>query len=87
MELPLGGRRKELAISFISFPQRPQKNVETEKRLRSLNRNFIKINGVDYQTNVSELEDIGELGNGTSGHVIRMRHKPSGAVIAVKVID
>lgn len=31
------------------------------------------------------MEEIEELGNGTCGHVIKMRHKPSGEIIAVKV--
>jgi len=31
------------------------------------------------------LEHQGELGNGTCGHVVKMLHKPSQTVIAVKV--
>jgi hypothetical protein len=38
-----------------------------------------------YQTEVKDLEHLGELGNGTCGHVVKMLHKPSTAVIAVKV--
>nr|CAD7453173.1 unnamed protein product [Timema tahoe] len=37
-----------------------------------------------YQTEIKDLEDLGELGNGTCGHVVKMLHKPSGVVIAVK---
>lgn len=46
---------------------------------------LILINGISYQTTVSDVEDQGELGNGTSGHVVKMKHKPSGTIIAVKV--
>lgn len=38
-----------------------------------------------YQTDIKDLEHLGELGNGTCGHVVKMLHKPSNTVIAVKV--
>jgi hypothetical protein len=38
-----------------------------------------------YKTEIKDLEHQGELGNGTCGHVVRMLHKPSQTVIAVKV--
>lgn len=38
-----------------------------------------------YKADISDLELLGELGNGTCGHVVKMRHKPSSQVIAVKV--
>ncbi|KAJ8981593.1 hypothetical protein NQ317_011872 [Molorchus minor] len=44
----------------------------------------LKIDGVLYKTNIREMEDLEELGNGTCGHVVKMRHKPSGHIIAVK---
>jgi len=31
------------------------------------------------------MKDLGELGNGTCGHVVKMLHEPSNTVIAVKV--
>jgi mitogen-activated protein kinase kinase 7 len=40
-----------------------------------------------YKTEIKDLEHQGELGNGTCGHVVKMRHKPSETVIAVKVTD
>lgn len=46
---------------------------------------MIKINGQVYKTALTDMQDLGELGSGTSGHVVKMRHKPSGAIIAVKV--
>ena len=38
-----------------------------------------------YRTQINDLEHLGELGFGTCGHVVKMLHKPSKAVIAVKV--
>jgi len=32
------------------------------------------------------MENIGELGSGTSGHVVKMRHKPTNYIMAVKVL-
>lgn len=45
----------------------------------------LTINNVLYKTDIKDMEHLEELGNGTCGHVIKMRHKPSGEVIAVKV--
>jgi len=36
-------------------------------------------------TEVSELEHIGELGHGSCGHVVKMRHRKTGVLMAVKV--
>ena len=38
-----------------------------------------------YATEMSDLEPLGELGHGTCGHVVKMRHKKTGAQMAVKV--
>lgn len=34
---------------------------------------------------IEDLKYLSDLGNGTSGHVVKMLHKPTNAVIAVKV--
>jgi hypothetical protein len=80
-ERPLG-----LGLPITKFPQK-KTNPEIEHKLREINKKngLIDISGNLYQTSVNDLEDLGELGNGTSGHVVKMRHKPSGAIIAVKV--
>ena len=36
-------------------------------------------------THIDSLEPLGELGHGTCGHVVKMRHKETGTVMAVKV--
>lgn len=84
MELTPNSRRRPTPALPIPS-QQPRRNVETEKRLRALKTGSLKINGISYGTNVNDLEYLSELGNGTSGHVVKMKHKPSGAIIAVKV--
>lgn len=37
------------------------------------------------RTDVTDMESLGELGHGTCGQVVRMRHKPSSLLMAVKV--
>uniref|UniRef100_A0A182YJW3 mitogen-activated protein kinase kinase n=1 Tax=Anopheles stephensi TaxID=30069 RepID=A0A182YJW3_ANOST len=71
LNLPIvsGNRRSESELKF-------QKIVDKS--------GLLKINDKIYRTQLSDLEDLGELGNGTSGHVVKMRHNPSGAIIAVK---
>jgi len=44
-----------------------------------------KYNGSEYQLNAVTLEKLSVLGQGAHGHVQKMRHVPSAAVMAVKV--
>lgn len=46
---------------------------------------IITIDNKEHKTEIKDLEDMGELGNGTSGHVVKMKHKLTNKVIAVKV--
>lgn len=64
-------------------------DTDTELKLKKIMRRngILNINGQEYKTTVDNLEDLGELGNGTSGHVVKMRHRPSGTIIAVKVCN
>ncbi|XP_050306370.1 dual specificity mitogen-activated protein kinase kinase 7-like isoform X2 [Anthonomus grandis grandis] len=61
-------------------------NAETENRLREIMKTSgdIKIDGVLYRTDIKDMVHIEELGYGTCGHVVKMRHNPSGKIIAVK---
>ena len=36
-------------------------------------------------TEVGELEQVGELGHGSCGHVVKMKHSKAGVLMAVKV--
>ncbi|KAG5678950.1 hypothetical protein PVAND_008569 [Polypedilum vanderplanki] len=80
---PVNKKRPIPQLPIPTLSQRPR-NQDNEKKLRALRTNTLKINGINYETNIQDLEYLSELGNGTSGHVVKMKHKPSGAVIAVK---
>ena len=60
--------------------------LEQEHKLKEIMRKSgqLKIHGHNYTTNIDDLELIGDLGNGTSGHVVKMRHRHSNEIIAVK---
>lgn len=45
---------------------------------------ILNINGEDVKVDKEDLEDLGEIGFGTCGHVYKMRHKATGTVMAVK---
>ncbi|CAH4035149.1 dual specificity mitogen-activated protein kinase kinase 7-like isoform X2 [Pieris brassicae] len=69
-----------------AFPPRSPQATDTEHRMREVYKVSGKLNveGVEYRSNIDELQQLGELGSGTCGHVVKMFHKTSGAVIAVK---
>ena len=71
-----GGDRLRIAVG----------NEEQERKLKEImsQTGLLQINGKQYSTRIDDLDLIGDLGNGTCGHVVEMRHKESGAVIAVK---
>lgn len=71
----------------LTFVTRQNDNLETERKLKEIMQisGNLTINGVLYKTEIKDMEDLEELGNGTCGHVVKMRHKPSGNIIAVKV--
>lgn len=76
-------------LGIPRFPQQRHNRLEPEtaKKLEQImTRNgIITIDNEEHKTDVKDLEDMGELGNGTSGHVVKMKHKPTQKVIAVKV--
>ncbi|XP_045542626.1 dual specificity mitogen-activated protein kinase kinase 7 isoform X2 [Papilio machaon] len=82
-----GGRKfRPLFNRDIPLPPRSPQATETEFRMREVYKVSGKLNvgGVEYRSSIDELQHMGELGSGTCGHVVKMLHKPSGAVIAVK---
>ena len=44
----------------------------------------LTIDGKTYKTLIDELVALGDLGNGTCGHVVKMKHRESGKIIACK---
>lgn len=71
----------------LQFSSKRNDNLETDKKLKEIMKNSgkLKIKGGTYTTELKDMEHIEELGNGTCGHVVKMRHRPSGEIIAVKV--
>ena len=47
---------------------------------------LLQLNGVRVKTAIDDLELLGDLGNGTCGHVVKMQHKSTRQVIAVKQV-
>uniref|UniRef100_A0A0A9VY48 mitogen-activated protein kinase kinase n=1 Tax=Lygus hesperus TaxID=30085 RepID=A0A0A9VY48_LYGHE len=75
----------ELPGTNLSQPKTPDNNV-IERKLKEIMKQsgILHINGVRYESDMSDLKELGELGFGTSGHVFKMLHVPSQEVIAVK---
>lgn len=87
--MDLNSNRKRLGLGLGNLKNSfPPRNPEIETKFREINKKngILEINGTSYKTTINDLEDLGELGNGTSGHVVKMKHQPSNAIIAVKVI-
>ncbi|XP_055906555.1 dual specificity mitogen-activated protein kinase kinase hemipterous isoform X2 [Eupeodes corollae] len=76
--------RKSLNLPVVA--QHPAAETETDKKLKKIMKQtgILTINNQSYKTDIQDLKHIGDLGNGTSGHVVKMQHIPSGTVIAVK---
>lgn len=57
-----------------------------DEKLKEIMKNSgkLKIRNIRYDTSLQDMEHIEELGNGTCGHVVKMRHQPSQEIIAVK---
>ncbi|XP_057326018.1 dual specificity mitogen-activated protein kinase kinase hemipterous-like [Microplitis mediator] len=77
--------RKQLDLPIQMVPPKTC-DSEVDSKLQEIMKmnGILTINGLKYQTEMKDLEHLGELGNGTCGHVVKMKHKPSGVVIAVK---
>ncbi|XP_015518260.2 dual specificity mitogen-activated protein kinase kinase 7 isoform X1 [Neodiprion lecontei] len=78
--------RRNLDLPVLQMPPQRTQDSEFDSKLQEIMKmnGILSINGQKYQTDMKDLEHLGELGNGTCGHVVKMRHRPSGVVIAVK---
>lgn len=72
----------------MSLRLQPQSTSETEtdKKLKMImgQTGKLNINGRQYPTDIHDLQHLGDLGNGTSGNVVKMLHLSSDTIIAVK---
>lgn len=76
--------RTNMTLEFIR-PTMSIAETETDKKLKNIHKQgTLTIDGFKYKSDIKDLEHLGDLGNGTSGNVVKMRHKPSGTIIAVK---
>ncbi|XP_071947450.1 dual specificity mitogen-activated protein kinase kinase 7-like [Antedon mediterranea] len=59
---------------------------EIDKKLEKImcQTGKLSINGEKYQVTTESLELLGEIGFGSCGHVIKMRHKRTSCIVAVK---
>ncbi|XP_038046871.1 dual specificity mitogen-activated protein kinase kinase 7-like isoform X2 [Patiria miniata] len=84
-----GGKHKGKDFNFprSSAPQRNSiDSREIERKLQEIMRQTGKltVDGRRVPFNIDSLEAIDELGFGSCGHVIRMRHKDTKTIVAVK---
>ncbi|XP_037810363.1 dual specificity mitogen-activated protein kinase kinase hemipterous-like isoform X2 [Lucilia sericata] len=77
--------RTNMKLAFAK-PTGPAAESETDKKLKKIHKQtgILTINDHKYHSDIKDLEHLGDLGNGTSGNVVKMLHKPSNTIIAVK---
>ncbi|XP_022906768.1 dual specificity mitogen-activated protein kinase kinase 7-like [Onthophagus taurus] len=70
----------------LNIRQKQPDTSDIDRRFKEIMQSSgkLKINNVVYDTDIKEMEYLEDLGSGTCGHVVKMRHKPSGEIIAVK---
>ena len=78
--------RRKLDLPVSNMMPYKWHNAEVESKIQEIMKmnGNLTINGRQYKTKMSDLEELGELGSGTCGQVVKMRHKLSGEIIAVK---
>ncbi|CAG2183596.1 unnamed protein product, partial [Oppiella nova] len=62
-------------------------NKNDDQKLNEMfrqNNSVLTVDGEKYLAQDVDLSYIDELGSGSCGHVVKMSHKPSGKVVAVK---
>lgn len=81
-------RMRRHVVDLPGNIQQPKQvdSLEIEAKMKEIMRmnGILNINNRRYQTEMKHLEHLGELGSGTCGQVVKMLHKPSRTVIAVK---
>ena len=83
----LGARPTTKKPTFLPVFNNPQpSHDEYERKLEDIMKlsGVLSIDGMTYKTPIEELVPLGDLGNGTCGHVVKMKHRESGKIIACK---
>ncbi|XP_061184017.1 dual specificity mitogen-activated protein kinase kinase 7-like [Saccostrea echinata] len=84
---PSSGRRRPGGISLESGGRsRQPDSAEIEQKYKEIMKmtGILTLNNQKHNTDINEMESLGELGHGTCGQVIKMRHKPTNHLMAVK---
>ncbi|XP_014093137.2 dual specificity mitogen-activated protein kinase kinase hemipterous [Bactrocera oleae] len=86
MSLPIGKTKRPNLGLVMPNTNRNGPQTEMHKKLKRIRQQsgILTINGQKYTSRMSDLEHLSDLGNGTSGNVVKMRHKPTGTILAVK---
>lgn len=67
-----------------TFPQPSQDEYERKMEEIMKISGLLNIDGGKYHTPIEDLIPLGDLGNGTCGHVVKMRHNETGKIVACK---
>ncbi|KAK7473820.1 hypothetical protein BaRGS_00034927 [Batillaria attramentaria] len=89
---PSSGRRRPTNMQMhFDGPSRSLSRVqpdsaEIDQKIEEIMKQsgILTLNKQKIRTEITDLESQGELGHGTCGQVVRMLHKPSGMLMAVK---
>ncbi|KAH8269703.1 hypothetical protein KR026_010471 [Drosophila bipectinata] len=87
--LPLNAEGGSFRPRIMRLPLPTQSHpseTETDKKLKIImaQTGKLNINGRQFPTDINDLRHLGDLGNGTSGNVVKMLHQSSNTIIAVK---
>ncbi|RXG56349.1 Dual specificity mitogen-activated protein kinase kinase 7 [Armadillidium vulgare] len=80
------GERPRIEPLLFQAPKQNQDSPELNAHVKEISRKkgIITINSKKYKSTIDDMKYISELGNGTSGSVVKMLHTPSEKFIAVK---
>ncbi|XP_037935397.1 dual specificity mitogen-activated protein kinase kinase hemipterous-like isoform X2 [Teleopsis dalmanni] len=76
--------RNRMQLPFITHSRTIETDTDKKLKMIMTQTGILTINGKQFKADVKDLEHLGDLGNGTSGNVVKMRHIPSNTIIAVK---
>ncbi|XP_067661825.1 dual specificity mitogen-activated protein kinase kinase 7-like isoform X1 [Haliotis asinina] len=81
-----GRRRPGMQLDCHRGQHKAPESGEIDQKYEEIMKQsgILSINGNKYPTDISDMEPLGELGHGTCGQVVRMRHKLTQHPMAVK---
>ncbi|UYV75929.1 MAP2K7 [Cordylochernes scorpioides] len=85
--IELGARSKrQFALPQVYRPMEQPAPDSNDWKFQDIMKqaNILTLEGEKYEVTQNDFEHLGELGNGTCGHVVKMKHHTSGKVMAVK---